>query len=588
MAIPPHHGAKIGTRIAMLVSRAIISTHQALLGTKHKLAMVVFNAISDEISTEVHESMGPLLRHFLDNLPDDSHAKSPVSFMATKHGQLQAGAGIGMLSGALLSSIGTVLNNELAPVIYSAVRSNPHLIPDPNTVATLGAKGVLKTGAAIEAIAEDGFNSGWGNALIDAARSYPSSADAIQMFQRGLITTQQFVTSLERNGVPPEYTLKYFELAHVPLSPADAALAVLRGNMSMADAQKAANDWGVDNSDFGILIGNTGEPLALEQLLESYRRGFIDKAKLERGIRQSRVRDEWIPTAEKLRYAPMSVADAVNATVQNHISHAEGNSIAELNGLQPGQFDILYQTAGEPLSRGEMESLYNRGIVTEADVKQALRESRVKDKYIDDAFALHKRIIEPRQLATALEQGAITNAEASKYAMDYGYDATETRVIVESGIRRKLRTFMDRVVTSTITQYEDNLISPGTARTIVEAMGYHGTEADFILQAGEFRRTARLTESAVTVLRSKYLARHITKQQLSGSLDALGVPADRRDQMITLWTIDRTANTKVLTPAQIAKAVKLSIITPEDGRARLEYEGYSAGDAELFLLIEGA
>ena len=75
-------------------------------------------------------------------------------------------------------------------------------------------------------------------------------------------------------------------------------------------------------------------------------------------------------------------------------------------------------------------------------------------------------------------------------------------------------------------------------------------------------------------------------QQASGDLDTLGIPAAQRDYLLKIWTLEQSVNVKVLSEAEIAKAVKKQLITPEDGLARLENLGYSADDAAL--LLEGA
>jgi len=48
-----HSGAKVGTKVSVLVSRAVVHTHAKLVGTKHRLALLIFHSISNIISEEV-------------------------------------------------------------------------------------------------------------------------------------------------------------------------------------------------------------------------------------------------------------------------------------------------------------------------------------------------------------------------------------------------------------------------------------------------------------------------------------------------------------------------------------------------------
>lgn len=581
-----HRGAKIGPRVANLVSKAIIATHKALIGTKHKLAMMVFRSISDEISHEVDQTLGPVFKSMAERYDPNGDLHGLLTFMAHNHGQLKALVGQGVAQSGLLWPISQIINNALAPLVYDALRHDAVSIPDAATVAQSVAQGTTSYGEGENDIAAWGFNAGWAQSMIALAQNWPSPDLVLVMRNRGLISDSEAKTFLKRASLPDEAIDQTLATRYEPLSPADAALAVLRGNMSHEEGVAAAEQWGVVPSEFEILIGNTGEPLALMQLLEAKRRGFIDDARLVRGILQSRIRDEWVDVAEKLAYAPMSVADAVNAVVQNHLPMAEGERIAEYNGLEAGQFGILYQTAGEPLSRTEMSDLVNRGEATIAEFEQALRESRLKDKYNRQAILLRRRLLEPRMLASAVQSGSVSHAYALQVAMQYGYDKRDAEILVSHGSASKLKTYKDRVVASVESLYEDGAIPEAEAAAIIKSMGYEDTEVKFILEAARARKDAATIKSGISAIRSKYVARHITIQQASGLMDALGVPSEQRDAELKLWVLERAADTKTLTEAQVVKAVSKQLISPEDGLKRLEAMGYNTTDAGL--LLQGA
>jgi hypothetical protein len=579
-------GTKIGPRIAMLVSQAIIHTHGKLAVLKHKVAMAVFHAISDEISDEVDVTLGPLIAKIHDSIDESHPAWSTVHFMHTQRGQLKAIAGTGLQMSGLLGSIATIMNNELAPSVYDVIRSNPHLVPTVTDATQMAVTGVISEGEVNGIANANGYDDGWAQAYLEVSRSYPTPDIGIEFLRRGEISSEGMNVLLQRAGIPAQYWGAMQSLRTIPVSVADAALAVLRGNLSSNQGAEIAAENGYSLDSFNILIGNTGEPPGTEQLLEAYRRGFIDKPTLERGIRQSRVRDEWIPVLEDLRYSPMSVADAVNAVVQNQLDQATAEQISVFNGLEPNDFDTLVKTAGEPLSRTEMSDLYNRGQATEDQVKQALRESRIKDKYVDLAFELHTRVIPLTTIDRALRYGDIDHAAAVQMVMDLGYSKDDAAIVVASGSGEKTQTYKDRVVSAVESMYEANIISEQQASSVIAAMGYTQEETTFILQASEFRRSAHITSSVVAALKTKYLSRHITRSQTIGYLDAIGIMASQRDSLMQIWDIEHGAYTRELTVAEIQKAVKDGLITPDDGMSRFVVMGYSEVDAKL--LAEGA
>lgn len=584
-----HHskwGAKIGPRLAMLMAQSVIYCHHKLVGVKHKLAMAVFHSISDEISEEVDVTLGPILRMIHDQLDETHPAYPAINFLHTNHGQLKAIVGSGLQQAGLAGSLATVINNALAPTVYGIIRSGPALLPDASVIANSYAMGETSQDEAEGAIAALGIQFGWIGRILDQAQNWPSAAELAEMYRRGEIDVPQFKIALTKAGIPSQYHDFYISFSNVPLSPADAALASLRGNMSHDDAVAKAIESGISASDFEILIGNTGEPPGLMQLLEGYRRGFIDEDTLKKGILQSRYRDEWIPLLEKLRFEPMSVADAVNAVVQNQLDMATAESIAEQNGLEPGAFQTLYATAGEPLSRTEMEDLYNRGEASRDDVIQALRESRLKNKYNDQAFDLHRKMIPATSLQRILRYGGVSLSDAVKIAMEDGYSEADATLLVNAGTAERLQTYKQATVSAVMGLYEDNIVSVTAAIELAKSMGHTGDEAKFIAQAAEFKREAKITSTAVNAIKAKYLSHHITRSQASGYIDAMGIPAIQRDIMLNIWDIEHGAFTAELTAAQIVKAFHLKLITLDDGLKRLINKGYSEGDATL--LIEGA
>jgi hypothetical protein len=578
-----HRGAKVGPRVAMLVSQAVVHTHQKLAGTKHKLAMMIFRSMSDEISEEVDITIGPILRQFAEKYPDDKVMAPFLDFMAYNHGQWKAITGGAASASGLTTSIAQVVNNELFPLVGAYLAANPQLLPDIGSIAGMGAAGFITPGQYGYHMAQQGISPEWQQAMIELQSSFPSVPDALDMMRRGIIDNQTFTKYARANGVPQNIVDQWALMEELPLPPADAADAVLRGHISQGLGESYAQQSGIPADVFGVLVQNTGEPLGLEQLLEAFRRGFITEDQLLTGIKQSRVRDEWAQTAMDLRYSPMSIADAVNAVVQNQLDTQTATAIADQNGLEPGQVDILFRTAGEPLSRTELEDLYNRGEITQADVEQGLRESRLKDKYVPMAFSLHKKLLEPRMLSQAVQDGGMTHEAAVQEAMNYGYSAEQASVLVGSASLRKLQTRREKIVTSAETLYSDGAITRAQLVELATGMGFDATEAEFIAEAADYHRLARDQSNVITSIRSRYVSHKVTKSDASGLLDRIGVPATQRDYLLSLWDVEASANVRLLTPAQIIKAYGANLITADDVTARLVEQGYSQGDADLLM-----
>lgn len=583
---PSQLGSKLAPKLVKVISDTIAATKLKLLDTEHRARVHSIQEIIDRAGREVADLYRPVFEETLAQQDMPDYVRDHVTKIMSGRHQWQAIAGTAFGASGAASALTTIISNFLAPGVRFAVGKDPQLLPQPEALVALGVKGAMDWADVYTYAHGGGYADFTLDALKQASFAWPDVTTTLELLRRRIIGQTDAKLYLQRNGIPPQAIPQVLQLEIGVPSPADLADMVVRGIKTEREGATVAHESGVTAADFHDLTLLTGQPPGLQQLLEGYRRGFIDRATLEKGIRESRYRNEWIPLLEQLRFSPMSVADAVNAVVQNHLTPAQGEAISQLNGLEPGQFSVLLETAGEPLSRTEMEELYNRGIVTQEQVNQALRESRVKNKYIDLAFQLHRRVMPIFTLQRALRFGGIGHAEAVKTAMESGYSKDDAEIIVNAGSAEKLQPYRTRIVSAVETAYEDNTIPKDEAMKLIEGMGFEASEADFVLQSADFRRAARIVTQVANAVRSKYVSRHIGRGQASNDLDAIGIPAPQRDYMLSLWDIELDANVRHLTEAQVVKAVHKQLITETDGVTRLAAMGYSPDDA--VLLIKGA
>lgn len=576
-------GAKLGPKLATLVSQSVIATKRALGPHEIHVRRRATQDVIDQAGREVADHYRPLVRALLDAEGVELHPDVRGFLEEAVSGEHQLKALGGLLTGGVSGTIGTLLSDLTAPAIYQLVRQYPLLNLDTGTLASLAAAGLMSDADAANRAAEQGISNTQFERLKLAAETVPTVSELQDMSNRGVIDEGTARAWMQRNGIAPEAIDRLLRLRFTLLPPDLAALAVLRGVISAAEGEAIALQSGVPPRDFAIMVADTGEPLGLQELLEARRRGFIDKATLERGIRQSRVRNEWIPTAEALAFSPMSVADAVTAVVQSYFTPAQAASIAEQNGLEAGAVDTLIKTAGEPLSRTELEQLYNRGLIDRAVVEQGLRESRLKNKYITDAFNLHVKLLEPRMLASAVEFGAITHDAAIKHAMAQGYSEADATVLIGEGSARKLFSFKNRVITAAESLYEVSGMSEAAFGQTIQKLGFSAEEASFIIQAANFRKKERQIATTVNAVRSKFIAHHLNENQASAILDKSGLLAAQRDQLIATWQTERSAVVRNLTEAQLIRALKKRTLTVQQVNDRLIQMGYTQVDAAILI-----
>lgn len=456
-------------------------------------------------------------------------------------------------------------------------------IYDPGTAARLVARHIIDHPTGASEASGGGFDGSHFDNLAEAELVYPNLPEAFRLRDRGVINDEQLVKAMRRNGVP-EGWIDYVKHLHaLLLSPADLALGNLRGDITDDDAIAYAESLGMSKEDFGRLVYNTGEPPAIMQMLELYRRGFITEERLRTAVRQSRVRDEWFESIKELRYQRMSASAAVEATVQNHLTPEQGKAHAELAGLWPDDFQVLYETAGSPLSRTEMEQLYHRGLATREQFVQALRESRLKDKYTDQAIELSRRLIPYRTINTILSHGVKDHQWGIDYLLSLGYTHEDAAALVATSTSSKTAHVKQLTEAQILTLYEARSIDREQAIDDLSNIGYNTDEAGFILEYTAAKRAMSEQNKAITYLRTGYLNHRISIQDASNAMDKLGVPPGQRDQLKTDWELERASQVKVLTVGEIGQAVRYGVVPFADAQAKLVEMGYSDNDAKVYL-----
>jgi hypothetical protein len=472
-------------------------------------------------------------------------------------------------------------------ITHAAEASVTSQIFEPDDAAELAARQIITPAFGQSEAGGGGFDATHWAAMLDAAYIRPPWDVALRLWNRGYIQETDVNTALQYGGIPQYWWASLKALREEILTPADWALAALRGAVSETDAQAGAAEWGLSADSFNTLMLNTGEPPGLMQLLEAYRRGFIDQPTLELGIRQSRVRDQWIPTIEALRYVPMSTADAANAVVRGYLDAASGADIAQQNGLEPDHWQYVLESNGRPPSHEQLATLYLRGIISEADFEQGIRESDIKDKYITDVFDLRVKFLPLFEARTLLNDGDITSATFTEQMLVQGYQQSVIDEILAAVGTGKKATAKHLSAADYTDLYADGLKNRADTLTGLESIGYTTDDATSIVDIADAKTTNAIVKQQVANVRTQFNRYKLTSDQATTELSDIGLVAAQITQLVNAWTITRPEGTRTLTEAQILKAAKDGAITTDDALNRLRGLGLDAVDAQLLVLISG-
>ncbi len=371
------------------------------------------------------------------------------------------------------------------------------------------------------------------------------------------------------------------------LSPEQLASAVVKGAIDAGIAADEARKSGFTRDNFQGLIDIAGNPPGPGQLFDLWNRDDIGADAVRKGLQEGFLRNEWIEPLMNLRRNLLNLGDLVAAVVQAQLTESEGADRAAMLGFDPSDFDLAVRTAGNPPGPMQTLTLLQRGEFTEAEAKQALRESRLKNKYIPALLSLVRRRVPARTITTMLHNGALDAATAHQYLLDLGYSDADATAYVTSAAASRGRQTHDLTVAQIKELYANRVMTRDTAVNALVSAGYTPEVAGQILALVDVLADHHVQQQAITNIRGRYISRRIDATQASAALDGIAVPADQRDHLLSVWAFEQEANHTSLTLAQITKAVKQKVMTAQEWSTRVAAMGYTDADVVLLGFIEG-
>jgi len=444
------------------------------------------------------------------------------------------------------------------------------------------------------------------------------------------------------------------------------AEGVALGQVDRSWATARAAEQGFDQTRFDAMvsIANVGPPLALAY--EAWRRGQIDQGGFETAVKRLGIEDRWLPALENLKTDRLDLG-ALSTAVHRGIMDDAGllvqpvptgsgqieripvsplDTLAEFaaQGIDKERARVLIADTGLPLPLGEMLQLYNRGEVTETDVKVSVAESNIRNEYMDAAFKLHRHLLTPHNYAEAELRGVKSHAEAQAganlsgltdadyetlfellgrplnvhevttglarggtYGGDYG-DVPEgpyRDAIRRSAIRPEYAdlayhnryTYPSAFVLRSLAQAGD-LGGQAAVQKVLEEIGWKPSFAQQVSTAwldtgGGGSTTSKAQTRLYTTAHNSYMAHEISDATALDAMETAGVPAAAAPAELAVWQAERALVRKSLSAANIRKEWKAQVPDPALGRPITEAEavqrlmelGYDQDDARVYLLL---
>lgn len=394
---------------------------------------------------------------------------------------------------------------------------------------------------------------------------------------------------------------------HRALTPDELATQVVRGWRDQASAANEAAKSGVNSGDFTTMVNNGKNPIPPEEAAVALRRNIIplDAAPTSpsytNAIRQGNLGDQWAPVIQALARTIPTPADVLQAYLEGQINDEAtaralyiacgGLDVDAQNNVD--WFQLMFDTRGSAPTPMEALEMLNRGIIQQegqgpdaTSYHQAFLEGPWRNKWEPAFLGLRFYLPPPRTVTAMLRAGSLTQAQALDLLTKQGLTPDLAAAYIADASHGRTTT-QKQLNASTIEQlFLDKAITQDQATTYLTNIGYQPAEANLILTSATLRQTNADLNKNISRVASYYIAHKIDQPTASTMLAGLGLPTDQITHLIQGWNIDRQANVKRLTPAQIVSAWEYKVFDQATAQASLEADGYTPYDAYVLLSIK--
>ena len=422
------------------------------------------------------------------------------------------------LGQALLAPFVQQVQND----VWSAHPDRPLAPPDIATAVVRGigfgdTEGTQVAQWALDEAAKSGLNPEVFKTMVGVTGMAPALQLLFEMIRRGVITEGELnaggttlIAGIQQSDIKDEWIESVSKLRYVLPTPADFVRAAVQAQMDYATAKEWAIKVGLEpagwldaNPDwFDLLYHTAGRPPGPVELAHLANRGLIpwsgtgpEVLSFEQGIRESDIKDKWIPKLEELAvYWPPS-GEVRTLLLHGGITEDQALAYWKANGvpdaLAKGYLhlaQIEQITQDKALAKGDILELLQEQAIDDNDAATMLAEIGYSGANAEHLIAMAHFRYELQILRRTVAKVATLyttrkiNATQAKEGLN-GLGMPESQITHLMGVLTDQRDAT--VLISTPSQVESGfhygIIDQPTALSMLEGMGYDPWSAWFAL-----------------------------------------------------------------------------------------------------------
>lgn len=474
------------------------------------------------------------------------------------------GFGLGVALGRALEPLATKLS-------YEAWATAPIRVPDAGVLAAGVAQGQVDEAAARAWAESHGFGGDAFQALVDIANIGPPIGLAMQALRRGTISDVQFETALRRAGLEEQWDAMMLALQAERLDLGAIATAIHRGILAgegtiireppagegkiphvpqskLSGLEEAASH-GIDPERLRVLVGNTGLPLALGEMLQLLNRGAVTEDDVRRAVAQSNLRNEYMDAALVLRRQLPTARDYLENALRGYRSLAEAIDGAALHGMTEQDATMIYQNQGRPMTVRQITQALARGGKFKPEpgeltdpYEAAIVEGSIKPAYYDLTRALRYTLPSAFVIRGMAAAGDLDEAETEQLLLETGWKPDLAAMVAGKWAAAKHAAGKAETKAELETEYAAGYITEAEFRAALEQLGYTGGVQDHLVHLNDARRLSKYREKVVDAIGKAYQAKAIDAATATSELADVHVTGPAATELLHLWDLLIRAN----------------------------------------------
>ena len=171
--------------------------------------------------------------------------------------------------------------------------------------------------------------------------------------------------------------------------------------------------------------------------------------------------------------------------------------------------------------------------------------------------------------------GVLNDEQLIRNYLDLGFDSDKAKGMAEFTKKYNQQTAKGISKSEVLKGYREKLIEEKEAIAMLLQLGYPLDETTYLLRFQDYQELKEIQDDEITEIRLRYEENLLNEAEARRQLDNLNLQSRQTDALIRKWRIQRFADRKIPSKADLGKFLRAQIITREKYKEELARLGYS-------------